>query len=715
MKKFYIPTSTLNFNNILSSESISPKAFYAKRDFGYSRWETIPENPFQNAIVLYDSLCCFERPTSDMEDHPLLIEIELDETKLKQANGILYSDHTIYLAPTTTNFFFFTEQDELVTRSMSENSLETKMLLLYQNKCIRTIEKPLATYQSILSEEPCTLNEQEIENDIRLNKMKGMLYGYYIGALLSTNLKSVKYLNVLREIHNIFAAILSSFDKMPTTYQNQRLDELFDSLNENNPFLIELNGIINNQTIVKQICELFQTKCYARIPDFESKKYYLYDLQSETMGEVENRSMRWIKNKIEFAKQQMLSKSNCLQPDKGELIVLDKIVSSLKNENVTIDIENKLCLAWFNETFSANTNGKISTYREEFAKNVTLKAKDVFQDDWENSGVRTYLNDLRRHISGDDFSHQWDNGLLSSIAAVILAGEDWEKLLSFMQTKEMTDYRIAFAFYGELNGFANLTRDFTDILYKQDREYIWNVYKEFHGQLHGEALPAQKIDEVPEAPKKPETFKEMSYNDVPLILIPVFECDDFQKLLPQAKDFYRSEAIKVFLSNQNNPKDLTKQLESLAEICPISKTKTVWKNCVKLIKPSTKKSGKKQEGNASLFEGAPDDFLIEKYFYCDKNVWYHIEPLIRDELAKSKIRDDLSWFQKNIMIPKERRQYYKDLDEKNNIDVIDAFCRMKSGVDTRGELKAPYLTDDLRNLIKSKLKDLYCKQEKDYI
>lgn len=41
MKRFYIPTSSLNFNNILSSESISPKAFYTARSFGYGRWVSV--------------------------------------------------------------------------------------------------------------------------------------------------------------------------------------------------------------------------------------------------------------------------------------------------------------------------------------------------------------------------------------------------------------------------------------------------------------------------------------------------------------------------------------------------------------------------------------------------------------------------------------------------------------------------------------------------
>ena len=100
IKKYYIPTSTLNFNNILSSESISPKAFYEKRNFGYSRWTVIPENNLENAITLYDSLCYFERPQSDLEDHALLVEVELEENDVKPSGeGVFYCDKTIYLTP----------------------------------------------------------------------------------------------------------------------------------------------------------------------------------------------------------------------------------------------------------------------------------------------------------------------------------------------------------------------------------------------------------------------------------------------------------------------------------------------------------------------------------------------------------------------------------------------------------------------------------------
>jgi hypothetical protein len=54
----------------------------------------------------------------------------------------------------------------------------------------------------------------------------------------------------------------------------------------------------------------------------------------------------------------------------------------------------------------------------------------------------------------------------------------------------MTDYRLAFAVYGTLNGFANLPRDFTDLLLGSDVDHVYwqEVYGEFWGQLHGTSL-----------------------------------------------------------------------------------------------------------------------------------------------------------------------------------------------------------------------------------
>ena len=100
----------------------------------------------------------------------------------------------------------------------------------------------------------------------------------------------------------------------------------------------------------------------------------------------------------------------------------------------------------------------------EIANELTLLSRnEYFKEEWETSQEKLFLNALRRHLNGDKFDYQYSNGLLSSLAAVLAKGDDWEQLLRFMRYKEMNDYRLAFALYGVLNGFANLTRDFTDI------------------------------------------------------------------------------------------------------------------------------------------------------------------------------------------------------------------------------------------------------------
>ena len=79
MKTLYIPTTTLNFNNIMSCESISPKAFYAKRGFGYKTWHCTNENPFDNSLLLYEEIPIVDREVCDYDDYPLIIAITISE------------------------------------------------------------------------------------------------------------------------------------------------------------------------------------------------------------------------------------------------------------------------------------------------------------------------------------------------------------------------------------------------------------------------------------------------------------------------------------------------------------------------------------------------------------------------------------------------------------------------------------------------------------
>lgn len=495
--KLYIPTTSLNFNNILSTESISPKGFYASRGFGYSRWFSIPENDFEGAILLYESPAIHIRPESDLEDHPLLIEIKTDEDFPVAKEGIRYSKHSIYLNPWNTKFIFQSEKDRTVAYSLSDSSLETKMLRLYNNKIIvASIQSPFPTLDGISID--FAIEDSYIEQDRQINRIKGLLYGYYIGVCLSSSNDDIEQINILKEIQNIFAAVVSSVERTPSNVQMEKLEYLFTSYTKKEPLYQELLGEIENVEKLNHVLAILQKYGIKAMLDWRK---IVNKLQYDS--EEPNYAISWVKSEISNLRKKMASYNTLLSPDAEEIITsngkISKVSSIVNNE------ENRLYVSWVNNIL-INFSGKISPIRAELADAITKAAIDTLGDSWANSSIRTFLNQLRRHVRGEEFTQPWDNGVLSSIAAVITKGDDWENLLNFMQTKGMTDYRIAFSFYGILNGFANLTRDFTDILLNQKSAYVAEIYREFYGQLHGVTIDVNKISNTGAPIEKHEDF-----------------------------------------------------------------------------------------------------------------------------------------------------------------------------------------------------------------
>jgi len=135
-EKLYIPTSALNFNNLMSSESISPASFYLRRGFGYKRFEKVGPNPLDNRIILYRGFPLFEIHDNELENYSLVIEIDsryVPEDVIKENNGIYFAEETIYFNPFSTKFIFMDKQERTSTISKAEPSIETKMTSLYNN------------------------------------------------------------------------------------------------------------------------------------------------------------------------------------------------------------------------------------------------------------------------------------------------------------------------------------------------------------------------------------------------------------------------------------------------------------------------------------------------------------------------------------------------------------------------------------------------------
>ena len=753
--KLYIPTTSLNFNNILSTESISPRAFYSQRGFGYSRWFTIPENEIEGAILLYESPYKIVRPISDMEDHPLWIEIETNEDYPMLKSGIRYSQRTIYLNPWHTKFYFQTDKDKTVALSLSDSSLETKLIRLYSRKIY--VKEFSDTFPSLDFTPNIPVDFSGIEEDIRLNKIKGLLYGYYIGANFSSSLEDVKTLNTLREILNIFAATISSQERVPTTSQMTRLYELFGILRQNEPLYNELLRELGSAEVVNRVIsllkrygiELFTTN-WRRIVD---------ELQYDIDGQ--NPSIQWIKRELDKQQKMMQLKSCLLSVDEGQILYTDQLISNISSKVISSKEENTLYLYWINNLLINNKySGKVSSMKAELADDLTQAAIVCMGESWKDSSIRTYLNQLRKHVRGEEFTQPWSNGLLSSISAVITKGDDWEQLLRFLQSKEITDYRLAFSFYGILNGFANLTRDFTDFIYNKDGKYVSEVYREFYGQLHGVTIAVQSTEETIKS--EPEQITSVQYKPIssaisntdntlrinnPLIkeILAYFKSSAFKGVKNKAKlenglkicieKVGENFTIQLFLSelstlteygwNKNNKSWKLIQEEFCPDYKDNSSKKKKDKNiqeetsspslfdtmiegaknlaqAVGLI-PSTDENKVKEERTMQIDSANESDNSDNKTLILFDNSWIDkCASLIDDKDARKQFQVDIEWFIGNhneVYQDKKKGNlpgWYKDSDRSN----VETINRLKKYLEKKlvPNEKTPWLVEKYKKI-----------------
>lgn len=685
--RYYIPTSTLNFNNILSSESISPKAFYAIRGFGYPRWTEIEENNNDNAILLYNKPFSFVRPASDLEDHPMLIEISTDESFPISDDGVFYCDHTIYLSPWRTRFVFFNHQDRVVALSLSDSSLETKMLALYRQRFI-VQDFPMEDKKGIVIDIP--LNTEAVKRDFRINRLKGFLYGYYIGALVSNSPKITKQANILQELRNIFSSIMSSESRMPTILQHEKLTILFKELQKNDPVVQYLQNVIKNpENLEVVISDL--TRLGVIFPsNINSKDSIIRSLEFAT--DNKNYALEWLNKEEQKLIDAEQNNRTPLLPSAEEVVVVDNSLIKIVNKSLREETEAVLLKAWSNEVLASKSyNGKVSTFAESLSDDITKKAKEVYGDLWDESYAKIALNQMRRYVRAQESNISWKDDLFSSVAAVIAKGNDWELLRKFMQSKSMSDYKIAFAMFAELNGFANLTRDFTDVLFNlQDKKYVASVYKEIYGQLLGEdpSIGGDNSSNLPDyimlEPKNEDNNNCVEIGSLSDKVEAIIKANPRRKLSEKDKDVIKNalnktqDGISFINMIANEMENLTKGIFP----CIQKELHPDWKP-IKAKRGTNKKKNVPKE--QSLFGNLADD--ISKMFepktdgeVGGKSIIYDVNTEnILNECSflpfdiRKQIVDLFKEFQKSY----QEGFYFKNQEQykRNNTDVIDHFVR----------------------------------------
>jgi len=435
MGKLYIPTSTLNFNNILATESISPESFYLNREFGYKRFTKVEPNPLPNSIIAYNKLPIFKIKESDFDDYPLIIEISselinkdtIGNTIEKNGIKIFQISKTFYLHPSKTKFIFFNKKERSIALTKAEPSIETKLLPVYRNS-FELIDNNYDSFQwdkSFIENIQDLTNDKIQENiryDLMINKLKGFYYSYFLGIILSLTKREKK---IRKDIYSI-SQLLSKLSNKNTFFSNSSINELRE--------------VINKLQIISS--------------DIEKEINFNETNSISQIAEISFNGLKITQLSDSFFKE-----------DEAE------IYRSIINDIFEYSIHD------------------VQTFQEE-KSNLVFEIGVILKDyysDWDKSKERKYLNGLIGNIdSYQPFNIKSHSSiLLQSIALFILKGEDPDKLIESLSKNQIVDYRTTLGLWGSIFGFSALPKTLTNILFSpQNIKFTRLFYQDVQTKLH---------------------------------------------------------------------------------------------------------------------------------------------------------------------------------------------------------------------------------------
>jgi ssDNA-binding Zn-finger/Zn-ribbon topoisomerase 1 len=388
MEKLYLPTSSLNFNNIFSSETISPIAFYLKRNFGYKRFEPVAPNSFQNSILLYSHLPVFEISDNELDNYPMVIEIpksmvsdKIKSVKYLDGIEIFQAACTIYLNPFEIKVYFQSEKHLSIALLKSEASLETKMVPVYKGclSVLTNLPDSFKWYDDIL-DKIYDIDESkvylEIERDIKINKIKGFAYCYLIGANSNLPFELLELKRTIKDLRNITSGLISIFQSQHNSDSKLNSKKLYNSKEANRKLeefnlkirrFITLAEKIDPQNVKKLDFEkVIFRKFGLKEDDFENIVNLLksYKSSGETLYEHFNRAVQ--------NSSQTVKSSFWISNIENLSLNVNSIFSKYESKGSNFRIDDV-------ESVFSRTEEALSKYEEsESTKNVRLGLSQAF-------------------------------------------------------------------------------------------------------------------------------------------------------------------------------------------------------------------------------------------------------------------------------------------------------------------------------------------------
>lgn len=458
MNYLYIPTTTLNFNNIFSTESISPASFYENRGFGYRQFEDVAPSPFRNIILIYSKFPKFHIMDNERDNHPMVFRIDKNSLspnslqKLGEQEGIsVYGyNQTIYFDPANVQLNFFSEEGMKIALSKSEPSLTTKMVKFYRRSFLIANPNNPDTFEwktkflDGIRDEYTEDYLKFLDTDLCINRLKGFAYAYVLGAFSSIPPPLAIHLGEIRALKSKASALLNDLSNRVDEKKRAETLSLFASLE-------------SNTSEIGKGAERFDP-----------------------------------------------SQSDLIRISDFRLIqVKDKQLSDPRAADFIVRLINDYCLGC---DFYADLSDDRMIVAMEGAKTI----KTIIGNKWEGSPHKVYINALLNNVnSGCAFEiGSVDSLALKSFAAFILKGDDLEKLEEFLVANGIGDFRIAFAIWGAMFGFSKISKNYFSLLSEcEDTGYAIDIYNHIKQQIQVNTIKSIDLIE-PQVPTSDSSIKK---------------------------------------------------------------------------------------------------------------------------------------------------------------------------------------------------------------
>lgn len=476
--KLFIATSSLNIDNILSTECIAPLSFYNARNYGYNTFCGLDLIPFKNVLILFSKIPYFKIKDDEHDSRPIVLEVDIDEkttllTHISENDGVhVYSlDSVLNLSPFNTRILFYNVKDLNHSRLSCSDSLTNKLGDHFKfDLCKGDFNLAYLLGLNIHIEDVCKDYDAKVLQNNKLNVVKGFIFGFYLGISKSVSSDSAVLLKIQKRIYDIIATLKNNGGFINSSFY-QELKQLDTDFRKFDPSMRRCKEMWENTLTelaiptdaLNKFLKLYDEENVLKtnfmkkngLRSYVSLSQYGYDNIEAYRDSLKSYTSQIVK---EDQRKQVseFNVANTFDLDPSyETCMLAKDTQETMLFNKFIDI-----ILWHGTAPTPNT---LRTDRFNIATQITISAKNIWESlnwQWQDSPAQQFMNDLRQNIksfTSFDVKKQ-DNPILKALAAFILKGEDFDAIVQFCEDNLYSDYSYSLALWGATIGYVKIPK-----------------------------------------------------------------------------------------------------------------------------------------------------------------------------------------------------------------------------------------------------------------